>query len=165
MMAWRIHLFPCRTQKLSFNTPKVVGGSLPARIGRCHASWPCLVARSFFIPFVRHLSWWEICVSAVLYGIGIEQNHNRLLAVFQEISTAIEIRRGLQCSGFPDTGGLFALPKSLLQVTRRKRMRLLLPHVKLLWLWPVGEGNGTCTCQSGAVKLLNEPRLNRMTAF
>ncbi|MDK8117501.1 hypothetical protein QP705_09895, partial [Limosilactobacillus reuteri] len=25
------------TQKLSFNTPKVVGGSLPARIGRCHA--------------------------------------------------------------------------------------------------------------------------------
>ena len=37
MMAWRIHLFPCRTQKLSFNAPKVVGGSLPARIGRRHA--------------------------------------------------------------------------------------------------------------------------------
>ena len=37
-MACRIHLFPCRTQKLSFNAPKVVGGSLPARIGRCHAN-------------------------------------------------------------------------------------------------------------------------------
>ena len=37
MMAWRTHLFPCRTQKLSFSTPKEVGGSLPARIGHCHA--------------------------------------------------------------------------------------------------------------------------------
>ena len=33
MMALRIHLFPYRTQKLSSVAPKVVGGSLPARIG------------------------------------------------------------------------------------------------------------------------------------
>ena len=32
-----IHLFPCRTQQLSFLTPKVVGGKLPARIGSCRA--------------------------------------------------------------------------------------------------------------------------------
>ncbi len=32
-MALRSHLFPYRTQKLSSVTPKVVGGSLPARIG------------------------------------------------------------------------------------------------------------------------------------
>jgi hypothetical protein len=37
MMAQMIHLFPCRTQKLSSVAPKVVGGSLPARIGRRHA--------------------------------------------------------------------------------------------------------------------------------
>ena len=36
-MARRIHLFPCRTQQLSFLTPKVVGGKLPARIGSCRA--------------------------------------------------------------------------------------------------------------------------------
>ena len=36
-VARRIHLFPCRTQKLSFFAPKVVGGKLPARIGRCRA--------------------------------------------------------------------------------------------------------------------------------
>ncbi len=36
-IARRIHLFPCRTQKLSFLAPIVVGGKLPARIGRCHA--------------------------------------------------------------------------------------------------------------------------------
>ena len=36
-IARRIHLYPCRTQKLSFLTPKVVGGKLPARIGSCHA--------------------------------------------------------------------------------------------------------------------------------
>ena len=36
-MARRIHLFPSRTQKLSFLAPIVVGGKLPARIGRCHA--------------------------------------------------------------------------------------------------------------------------------
>ena len=34
MMALRSHLFPYRTQKLSSIAPKVVGGSLPARIGR-----------------------------------------------------------------------------------------------------------------------------------
>ena len=34
MMALRPHLFPYRTQKLSSVAPKVVGGSLPARIGR-----------------------------------------------------------------------------------------------------------------------------------
>ena len=33
-MALRPHLFPYRTQKLSSIAPKVVGGSLPARIGR-----------------------------------------------------------------------------------------------------------------------------------
>ena len=33
MMALRSHLFPYRTQKLSSIAPKVVGGSLPARIG------------------------------------------------------------------------------------------------------------------------------------
>ena len=36
-IARRIHLFPCRTQKLSFLAPIVVGGKLPARIGRCRA--------------------------------------------------------------------------------------------------------------------------------
>src|SRR5699024_12831165 len=35
--ARRIHLLPCRTQKLSFLTPKVVGGQLPARKGSCRA--------------------------------------------------------------------------------------------------------------------------------
>ena len=37
--ARRIHLFPCRTQKLSFLTPKVVGGQLPARKGSCRAQY------------------------------------------------------------------------------------------------------------------------------
>ena len=36
-IARRIHLYPCRTQKLSFLAPRVVGGRLPARVGRCHA--------------------------------------------------------------------------------------------------------------------------------
>ena len=37
IIAKRIHLFPFRTQKLSSITPKVVAGSLAARIGRCDA--------------------------------------------------------------------------------------------------------------------------------
>ena len=37
MIAQRTHLFPFRTQKLSSITPKVVAGSLAARIGRCGA--------------------------------------------------------------------------------------------------------------------------------
>ena len=32
-MAVGIHLFPCRTQQLSLQTPKVLGGRLPGRIG------------------------------------------------------------------------------------------------------------------------------------
>ena len=34
MMARRIHLFPFRTQKLSFVTPRVVRGTPLARVGR-----------------------------------------------------------------------------------------------------------------------------------
>ena len=37
-MAWRLHLFPFRTQKLSFIAPRVVGGTPPVRVGRCRAS-------------------------------------------------------------------------------------------------------------------------------
>ncbi len=36
-MTLRSHLFPYRTQQLSSVVPKVVGGSPPARIGRCDA--------------------------------------------------------------------------------------------------------------------------------
>ena len=36
-MAKRNHLFPSRTQKLSSLAPKVVAGTLAARIGRCDA--------------------------------------------------------------------------------------------------------------------------------
>ena len=35
-IAWRIHLFSFRTQKLSFSAPKVLVGWLTGRIGRCH---------------------------------------------------------------------------------------------------------------------------------
>ena len=37
IIAQRLHLFPCRTQKLSFVTPIVVGGSPPARVGNYRA--------------------------------------------------------------------------------------------------------------------------------
>ncbi|WP_152704268.1 hypothetical protein, partial [Limosilactobacillus reuteri] len=42
----------CRTQKLSFNTPKVVGGSLPARIGRCRAVVKGYVSFNGACPFL-----------------------------------------------------------------------------------------------------------------
>ena len=35
-IAWRIHLFSFRTQKLSFSAPKVLVGWPTGRIGRCH---------------------------------------------------------------------------------------------------------------------------------
>ena len=35
-MVRRIYLFPFRTQKSSFVTLRVVGGSPPARVGRCY---------------------------------------------------------------------------------------------------------------------------------
>ncbi len=43
MMALRSHLFPYRTQQLSSIAPKVVGGSLPARIGRYYSELAQLV--------------------------------------------------------------------------------------------------------------------------
>src|SRR5699024_7159772 len=39
MMARRIHLFPFRTQKLSFVTPRVVRGTPLARVGSRRAIW------------------------------------------------------------------------------------------------------------------------------
>ena len=35
IMAERFHLFPFRTQKLSSSVPKILGGRLPGKIGRC----------------------------------------------------------------------------------------------------------------------------------
>ena len=49
-IARRIHLFSCRTQKLSFSAPRVVGGKLPARLGRCHAYYSGLA------QLVEHLT-------------------------------------------------------------------------------------------------------------
>ena len=43
-MTTRIHLFPCRTQKLSSFVPKILGWRRPGKIGRCRLSlslkWP-----------------------------------------------------------------------------------------------------------------------------
>src|SRR5699024_12606831 len=49
--ARRIHLFPCRTQKLSFLTPKVVGGQLPARKGSCRAQYGGLAQLGEHLPY------------------------------------------------------------------------------------------------------------------
>ena len=49
-MARRIHLFPFRTQKLSFLTPKVVRGTPLVRIGSCHADY------SGIAQLVEHLT-------------------------------------------------------------------------------------------------------------
>ena len=46
MMARRIHLFPFRTQKLSFVTPRVVRGTPLARVGNCYID-----LRSRYAPF------------------------------------------------------------------------------------------------------------------
>ena len=65
-MARRIHLFPCRTQKLSFLTPRVVGGKLPARVGSRRAKWRISSAGRAsalqagghrFEPCILHRSW------------------------------------------------------------------------------------------------------------
>ena len=40
-IARRIHLFPFRTQQLSFSAPMVLGGQPPGRVGRCQLfNWP-----------------------------------------------------------------------------------------------------------------------------
>ena len=38
-MAKGIHLFPCRTQKLSLSAPMVLGWRRPGRVGRCRIPW------------------------------------------------------------------------------------------------------------------------------
>ena len=51
-IAWRIHLFSFRTQKLSFSAPKVLVGWLTGRIGRCHIPLKhCSKAVLFCCPF------------------------------------------------------------------------------------------------------------------
>ena len=57
-IARRIHLFPCRTQKLSFFTPRVVGGKLPARVGSCHAVYSGLA------QLVEHLTVNQVVVGS-----------------------------------------------------------------------------------------------------
>ena len=68
-IARRIHLYPCRTQKLSFLAPRVVGGRLPARIGRCHAS------NSGLAQLVERLTVNQDVVSSSL-TTGVNQNRS-----------------------------------------------------------------------------------------
>jgi hypothetical protein len=49
IMAKRSHPFPCRTRKLSSSAPMVVGGSPPARVGRCQAK---IVAKDLATIFI-----------------------------------------------------------------------------------------------------------------
>ena len=41
-MTHRFHLFPFRTQKLSYVVPKILGGKLPGKIGRCRLIYSSL---------------------------------------------------------------------------------------------------------------------------
>ena len=71
-MAKGIHLFPCRTQKLSLSAPMVLGWRRPGRVGRCRIPWKkgltpngwvflfILTRKSYFqiIPTnVQHCTW------------------------------------------------------------------------------------------------------------
>lgn len=47
-IAWRIHLFSFRTQKLSFSAPKVLVGWLTGRIGRCHIPFNTALCGVFY---------------------------------------------------------------------------------------------------------------------
>ena len=51
MMAKRNHLYPSRTQKLSSLAPKILGGRLPGKIGRCRCDKKGI---AFAIPFLFH---------------------------------------------------------------------------------------------------------------
>ena len=48
-IAWRIHLFSFRTQKLSFSAPKVLVGWLTGRIGRCHIPFNTALCGVFYL--------------------------------------------------------------------------------------------------------------------
>ena len=73
-IARRIHLFPFRTQKLSFFTPKVVGGKLPARLGSRHAY-------SGLAQLVEHLTVNQGVVSSSLTS-GVLSNYNYLITFY-----------------------------------------------------------------------------------
>ena len=78
IMAERFHLFPFRTQKLSFLTPKVLSGTPLGRIGHCRFSFfeslsevawitilffisPTLTSSLFYSFFILCLSFFNVC--------------------------------------------------------------------------------------------------------
>jgi hypothetical protein len=65
-IAKRIHLFPSRTQKLSSFAPKILGGRLPGRIGRCRfTNAKTHFTRSvFFVGAVASDAW--ICYTTTM---------------------------------------------------------------------------------------------------
>ena len=52
-IAWRIHLFSFRTQKLSFSAPKVLAGWPAGRIGRCHIPLTPFISSGVFYIFFK----------------------------------------------------------------------------------------------------------------
>ena len=77
IMAERSHLFPFRTQKLSFLTPKVLSGTPLGRIGHCRFSFfeslsevpwiAILFLFAFFLSLLRFFLLYERYMSGVFY--------------------------------------------------------------------------------------------------
>ena len=70
MMAERSHLFPSRTQKLSFPAPMVLGPQGPGRVGRCQAkeerALPLIGGALFVLALCLLVV--ENCKSTVIFG-------------------------------------------------------------------------------------------------
>ena len=88
----RIYLFPCRTQKSSFLTPRVVGGSPPARVGRCHAKWGISsVGRASALQAGGHR--FEPCIlHSKIFSLVLWSSWLGRLPVTQEITSSSLVR-------------------------------------------------------------------------
>ena len=51
-IAWRSHLFPSRTQKLSSIALMILGGRLPGKVGRCQFVWWPVQSAGHFYPVI-----------------------------------------------------------------------------------------------------------------
>ena len=90
-IAQRLHLFPFRTQKLSFVTPIVVRGSPLARIGSCHA-----------IIMEDQLSWESATLAALRSGVRTPYTPPKLcpIALLSPYNTYQKVKDTTYCYGY-----------------------------------------------------------------
>ena len=95
----RIHPFPCRTRKLSSQTPKVLGWKRPGRIGSCQIKETPETVSFLFGSLVESQARWQYSLKKLKDSEG--KSEGLVRREDKVLSSRAATHRGMESGGFP----------------------------------------------------------------